>query len=317
MRRISLVGPRRPYDLVLISAIVVLTVILSQLKVESPVRWILAFFSIYFAPGYALVSLLFPGKRVLLIGTLLMKQEARSPHVSLLERVVLSFLFSITVVAISGTILSRGISDVTAMSVGLEVLVITVGASAIALYFRSRLSPDDYFKLTLTIGAERARFTTGEKVTAAIIAGSLFIAAVVVVNGLSGHGTKETYTEFYITGPDGTLSTLPASVLEMENVTVVLKVTNRMNQGQAYDLTIGLKNGSSFDRQLPLTWADAHVMENGDGYYTVIELENNEAFEREFTFQIASSGAYELSFILNDGDKEKQLWLQLEVNPAT
>jgi uncharacterized membrane protein len=314
MRSITLVGPRRPYDLLLVSAIAVFTVILSQLKVESPVRWVIALFSIYFAPGYAIVSMLFPGKRSLLVGRFLKRQEVRSPHVSLLDRIALSFLFSIVAVAIPGTILSRGLYDLTATSVELEVLIITVGASLMALYFRSRLAPDDNFTLTLTVGRDRAALTIGEKVIAALIVGSLLITVVAVVNGFSGQGTKEAYTEFYLTGPDGTLSSLPASVFTGENVSVNIKVTNRMNLEQSYNLTIGIKNGSDFEELVPLTWTGTHSIGNGTGYYSGIELKNGETFEQQFIFRItASSGEYRLLFLLNDNGQEKLLWLRLEV----
>jgi uncharacterized membrane protein len=316
MRRIPLVGPRRPYDLVLISAVVALTVILSQLRVESPMRWLLAFFSIYFAPGYALVSALFPGKRLLLMGTLLLKQEVRRPEVLLLERIVLSFLLSIAVVAISGAILFRGLFDLTEVSAGLEVLIITVGASIVALYFRSRLAPEDQFSLTLVVAGERAGLTAAEKVTAVLIVGSLLIVAVVVANGLSGQGTKESYTEFYLTGPDGKLSSLPASILVGENASVMIKITNRMNHLDTYNLTIGIENGTSFDELIPLVWEGPKEVRNGTGYYTSIGLEDGEAFMHEFTFQVASSGEYKLSFFLNDGSQEKELWLRLEVGVA-
>jgi uncharacterized membrane protein len=316
MRRISLAGPKKPYDLVLVSAIVVLTIVLSQLRVDSPALWILALFSVYFAPGYALVSILFPGKRVMLIGSLLMKQEPKSSYVSALERIVLSFVLSIAVLAIAGIVLSRGLSDVTTTTVGLEVLIITVGASIVALYIRTRLAPEDQFSLTLTIGEERAGFTAAEKVTAVLIVGSLLIVAVVVANGLSGQGTKESYTEFYLTGPDGKLSSLPASILVGENASVMIKITNRMNHLDTYNLTIGIENGTSFDELIPLVWEGPKEVRNGTGYYTSIGLEDGEAFMHEFTFQIASSGKYKLSFFLNDGSQEKELWLRLEVGVA-
>jgi uncharacterized membrane protein len=258
--------------------------------------------------------MLFPGKRSLLVGRFLKRQEVRSPHVSLLDRIALSFLFSIVAVAIPGTILSRGLYDLTATSVELEVLIITVGASLMALYFRSRLAPDDNFTLTLTVGRDRAALTIGEKVIAALIVGSLLITVVAVVNGFSGQGTKEAYTEFYLTGPDGTLSSLPASVFTGENVSVNIKVTNRMNLEQSYNLTIGIKNGSDFEELVPLTWTGTHSIGNGTGYYSGIELKNGETFEQQFIFRItASSGEYRLLFLLNDNGQEKLLWLRLEV----
>jgi uncharacterized membrane protein len=176
------------------------------------------------------------------------------------------------------------------------------------------MAPADQLTLTLTIGGERSAFTKGEKIIGVIIVGSLLIAMVVVVNGLSGQGAKEAYTEFYLTGPDGSLSSLPASVLVGENASVSIKITNRMNQEVEYNLTIGIENGSSFDKLAQLTWTGTHGIGNGTGYYDDIRLGNGEAFEQLFTFHItASSGVYKLSFILNNDGQEKLLWLRLVV----
>lgn len=312
MRKITIVKAGRPYDLAAVCLVVLLSVVASQLGIRSPFLWVIAFFSVYFAPGYALTSLLFPSNKVLLLDTLLIKRQVVVRHVTGLERVALSFVLSITIVAISGIVLLRGLSDFTAESVGLELLIVTFGASILAHLARSRLPESDQMELSITV-RDSPKFSIAEKTMGVLIICAVVISALTVSGILGEPQGKEKYTEFFITGRDDDLSKLPSILNVSENGIITINIVNHEGGETEYNITLGLSNDSSFTSYTVIDWDGNNTLVPESGYYSFVDLPNGASMRRDFTFSIVTPGEHRLYLEVKNGDKSKELWIWLVI----
>ncbi len=313
IRKLTLVGPGRPIDLVAICLVVVVTVILSEMEVDSPVLWLLAFFSIYFAPGYALTSLLFPGNRVLLLDSLLVKRQMVTRQITGIERLALSFILSITVVAIAGVILMRGLLEFTPTGVGIEVMMITLVVSVLAYYARTRVPGPSQLDYSITFGDGKGKWSPAEKVIAVVIVAGIVVAGIAVVTGIEGINKREPYTEFYITGPGGDIALLPSTLNVTENGIIMINIVNHEGSAMNYNLTLGLTNDSSFDGLVPLDWDSETSLSPESGHYALVSLQDGGKAELTFTFSVDSPGRFRLYLHLDHGDSTQELWRWLQV----
>jgi len=312
MRKITVVAPGRPYDLLGISLILVASVLLSFFKVESPVLWVLAFLSVYFVPGYALVSLIFPSNKVLLLDYLLIKRKMIARNISILERFALSFALSLSIMAISGIILLN-FSDFDSVAVWIELLIITMGASVFAIVARSRLPPDDQIRFYLTLGGKSHKFNRAERLVAVLIVIGIVSASALLVNGILYAKQVEPYTEFFITGPEGSLSQLPSVLGVLANGTVLINIVNHEGKSVTYNVTVGLTNDSTFDSYHSLPFNNTTLLSPKEAYSARINLQNEASVDRNFTFSVGQVGDYRLYFRLQGGERVEELWLWLHI----
>lgn len=306
-------GPGRPFDLIAMCLVVVVSVILSQMKVDSPLLWVLAFFSIYFAPGYALMSLLFPGNRVLLLDSLLVKRQTVTRQVTGIERIALSFILSITVVAIASVVFMGSLLEITPTGVGIEVMAITLGSSILAYYARTRLPPSSQLEYSIVIGNGAGRLSSAEKAIAAVVVVGVVVAGIAAVMGLEAMNKREPYTEFYITGPGGDIARLPSELNVTEEGTILINIVNHEGMPATYNLTLGLSNDSSFGGFSPLRLESKTPLSPEAGHYTLVSLQNGGTAELSFMFFVSSPGEFRLYFQLKNGDSTKELWTWLEI----
>jgi len=169
-----LIGPGRPYDLILVCIVVAVAAILPVYYPASPPAWVLGFLAVFFCPGYAMVSALFPGQFEIIPRTFLPHGE-RTFTITMLERSALAIGLSATAVALATTIMTRGLLDLTALSVGVLLIALTFIASAVAASRRSKLMPGDQFAIVLPT-AERRPFNRAEAGVAAVIIALVMMA---------------------------------------------------------------------------------------------------------------------------------------------
>lgn len=305
-----LIGPGRPYDLVIICLLVVAALLMSLTGTEGPLRWAVAFLAVFFCPGYGIVSALFPGRKALLSQTTIVRREEHLLDIGMMERVVLGVGLSAAVMALAGTVLTRGIVDFTEMVVGVETLVITFVSSMVAIVRRSRLPRGDQFAV-VTRMKKRAPFTAAEMGIAVIIIAAAMVLSVVAINALSAKASSEPYSEFAMTGSDGELSHMP-SVLAT-NQAGLIKVTVISHEGgtQRFQLTLTLEEspsaGTTFDptKQVSVT--------TGQPRSYLFDLNDGERWDQVITFVIPVSGQHTLYLVLDDGREVKTLWLPLTI----
>jgi uncharacterized membrane protein len=306
-----LVGPGRPYDLIVICLLVAAAVLLSTYKVDGPLMWVLGFIAVFFAPGYALVSALFPGQKAILSQSFMIKREERLVDISYLERIALSFGLGATVMALAGTIISRGIFELTSLTVGLEAAAFTYIFSALAIYRRSRLPMGDQFALALRPWNGKHPLTMAEKGLSVIIASALILLVAVAATGLNAHPAALEYSEFSITGADGNMEHLPRVLASDQQGLVRVSVVSHFATSGHFTLVLSLEQNASssmaFDPTQPVT------VSPGAARSVTLDLASGESWERTISFVIPSPGERTLFLTLNDGTEVKDLWVPLTI----
>jgi uncharacterized membrane protein len=305
-----LIGPGRPYDLVIICLLVVAALLLSFMGTEGPLRWAIAFLAVFFCPGYALVSALFPGRKALLSQTTIVRREEHLLDIAFMERVVLGVGLSAAIMALAGTILTRGILDFTETVVGVECVLITFVATIVAIVRRSSLPRGDQFAVVTRI-KKRTPYTAAEMGVAVIIIAAVMVMSVVAINGLTAKPTSEPYSEFAVTGSDGELSHLPSVLATSQAGLIKVTVISHMGETQRFQITLALEEtpsaGTTFDptRQVSVT--------TGQPRSYLFDLNDGERWDSVISFVIPVSGTHTLYLVLDDGREVKTLWLPLTI----
>lgn len=138
-----------PGDLFLVGAVGLWTLASPLPLVSGPaVRFGLGLVAILFAPGYALVAALFPGKKTGLTGVVRDRydpERKRTGRITVIERIVLSVGLSVCIVPLIGLGLAstpQGIASSTYMlAVGTTTLLLAI----VAVFRRRLLHPDERF----------------------------------------------------------------------------------------------------------------------------------------------------------------------------
>jgi uncharacterized membrane protein len=290
--------------------LVVAAMLLSLMGTEGPLRWTVAFLAVFFCPGYALVSALFPGRKALLSQTTIVRREEHLLDIGLLERMVLGVGLSAAIMALAGTILTRGILDFTETVVGVEAVLITFVASIIGIVRRSSLPRGDQFAVVSRI-KKRMPYSAAEMGVAVIIIAAIMVMSVVLVNGLSAKTASEPYSEFGVTGSDGELSHLPSVLATNQAGLIKITVISHSGDTQRYQLTLALEKspnaGSNFDPSQQVS------VSPGSPRSYLFDLDDGEKWESVISFVIPVSGERTLYLVLDDGREVKTLWLPLTI----
>ncbi len=305
-----LIGPGRPYDLVIICLLVAVAMLLSVIGTEGPLRWIVAFLAVFFCPGYAVVSALFPGRKALLSQTTIVRREEHLLDIGFMERVVLGVGLSAAIMALAGTVLTRGILNFTETVVGVECVLITFVASIFAIVRRSSLPRGDQFAVVTSI-KRRMPFTAAEMGVAVIIIAAIMVLSVVSINGLNAKPASEPYSEFAVTGSDGDLSHLPSVLATNQAGLIKVTVISHVEHTQRFQLTLALEKspsaGTTFDPAQQVT------VTTGQPRSYLFDLNDGERWDAVISFVIPVSGPHTLYLVLDDGREVKTLWLPLTI----
>lgn len=306
----TIIGPGRPFDLIIVCLLVVAALVLAIMDVVGPVRWTVAFLAVFLCPGYAVVSALFPGRKALLSQTTIVRREEHLLDIGFLERLVLGVGLSAAFMALAGTIVTRGILNFNETVVGAETVLITFVASIIAFVRRSSLPRGDQFAITTRI-TKRMPYSAAEMGVAVIIIAAIMVLSVVLVNGLNAKPVSDPYSEFGVTGADGEITTLPTVLATNQAGLIRVTVISHSGDTQRYQLTMALERspgaGTSFDPSQPVS-----VAPGSPRSYT-FDLDDGEKWESVISFVIPASGERTLYLVLDDGREVKTLWLPLTI----
>jgi uncharacterized membrane protein len=306
MARLYLIKPGGYQDLVAICVIGVLTVLLAIYFPGSLPVVFLAFFCIFFAPGWALVSFIFPGPRPSAGG------EEYS-EMTLPLRVAASVALSVLLFAIGGLLLAWSPLKLTEVTVLAETLLLTLGLSALAMWKRASLAPGEVLSLSMEMPKRGARLNRAESVIFVIaVAGLLFASAVALDNILKG-SQEEPFTEMFITGPDGKVNSLPLRLPAGTNGIVQVHVNNNMGSTVDYVLTVGIPIDGGFANVTASDWSAQHALVPGDGYRYVFTVGEGQGIVGDFIFNIGSAGPHQVLFLLDFEGDTLDTWLWVTV----
>ncbi len=305
------VGPGKPYDLVAVCAIVLVSVLLAFLDVQGPVRWTMGFLAVFFAPGYAIVSALFPGRRAIIAPSFTARRDERSMTISLMERIVLSVALGSGAMALAGTVVTRGILDYTVWVVALEALIITGVGSWFAVVRRVRTPAEEQFVLYRTPRKEGRKLSSGEKVVSGLIALAVVAALVLTVQGMGARPAAEEYSELYIAGVDGDMSSLPSVLAWGQAGLITVTVTSHLSTTETFNLMLSLEQGpDSTSAFVPSETVEVSP-EQGRSYQ--FQLEPGHTWRQDLSFVVLATGNQTLHLTLDDGVGVRSNWLPLTI----
>ena len=307
-----LAGPRRPLDLILVCAVVAVAALLPVYFPSSPLSWIFGFAAVFFCPGYAIVAALLPGRREILAQSFMFRREERIFNISMLERSALAVGLSATAVALVTTIMTRGLWDLTSLSVSLVLIVITFTASVVALYRRSRLPPGDQFSIELP-SLEKRPFSRAEKGVMALIVASIVLLGVVGITALQADRAGQPYSELYIAGADGQLEHLPSYLVTGQQGMIRVTAVNHLGKPADYTLYISLGQASTyytFDPGQPVPLSPGYC------WSTSFTLADEGQFERTLSIVITTPGQWTvlLRLVGPEGTEPMEAWLPITVS---
>lgn len=304
--------PGRPYDLIAICAVAALSALLSAFSVTSEALLIPAFFCVFFAPGYALVSALFPAA----------KANPPAPakdagpldsEIGLLERIAASVVLSMLMFAIGGISLSWTPSGLTKPAVLAEVTGLTIGLSILAIYRRASVPPGSELDISFDIGMAGKKLNLAERIVAVVAVAGLVLAGAYAVGLVPGGIGEEPHTEFGLSGPDGNLASLPQQLVTMQNATVRISLSNRMLQAVSYNLTVGVMSNGSYLNSSTIDWSRPQTFLPGNSYYEVFTVLDGQSRTMFLMFSFPVPGKYQIFFTLDYLDHQQQLWLWVDV----
>jgi uncharacterized membrane protein len=307
MVRYTIIKPGGMLDLALICLVVFITVLLSIFAPGSLPLELLAFLCIFFAPGWSILAYAFPGSKATV------KEEVQSA-MDLLERVAASIMLSMLCFAVGGLLLAWSPFGLTRLTVLLYVLALTIGLSALAARKRSTLPEGEAFSLSIEVARKEGKMNGWEKGVLVLAVVGILIAGGVAADALMRPSESgERFTELFITGLDGKVSSLPQTLSVYLSGTVLVHVRNEMHSSVQYNLTIGIPQDGNFSSIAPSSWQSSHVLAGGEGHSFQFIVDEGEEFSSPFTFRIPAEGRQQVLFSLSFGEENLRTWLWVTV----
>ncbi|AKB76632.1 hypothetical protein MSHOH_0149 [Methanosarcina horonobensis HB-1 = JCM 15518] len=284
-----------PLDLLLVAGLVILTdifVLVPALSV-SFLRTVLGLLMVLLLPGYALTGALLPAKKDL---------EG-------IERALLSLGLSIAVVPLMGLGMNYtdwGIREVPVLT-GLSAFTLLM--CGVAYYRRLHLPEAEAFEVTVrtSISTLKTEFmeetdSKADKILASLVIISMLVSLGSLAYVIGNPREGESFTEFYILGPDRVAENYPTEYAPSDSGTVIVGIKNHEQRAMDYTMEIRLEN-----RSLPLPENQKYI-----------RLDHNESWEQPVTFTPPVEGNnMKLEFLLfNETEKNvpyrsTHLWINV------
>jgi uncharacterized membrane protein len=195
---------------------------------EGVIRIVLGLAFILFIPGYVLIFALFPTRKT-------------DKGINVIQRITLSFGFSIAVVPLIGLGLNYttwGIR-IESISLVLTCFVLTVGAIAVYRWFKT--SSDKRFILSLEFTFPKSENKLERTLTILIVI-SIIIAIAIIVYVIVTPKTGEHFTEFYLLNSDHKNEGYQKNLIVGENAMGILGILNHEYKAVNYTIEIWLIN---------------------------------------------------------------------------
>jgi uncharacterized membrane protein/LysM repeat protein len=280
----------RNIDLITATACVLVTITVVLLVPSfEPIRIVLGLPFVLLLPGYVLVAALYPRK------------EDLDP----IERAALSIGLSIAIVPLIGLALNYSPWGIRLNPIlAFMSLFIVMGAGA-AMYRRQALPPEEAFAINVPL-------PRWSQIGLARVAPAVIVVLCLIGFGAAAaflamsRGSSESFSEFYILGPDGRAEGYPRTVELGDSLTVILGVVNHEGDDIGYEI-------------------EATVGGQVAGFIDSLRLEDGERWERPVTLVPSQAGdSQKVQFLLHrvgvDGAEEAyrsvHLWVDVEGPPA-
>ncbi len=210
----------RNIDLVIATACALATVAVVLLVPSlGPIRIVLGLPFVLLLPGYVLVAALYP----------------RKEDLDSIERAALSFGLSIAIVPLIGLALNYSPWGIRLNPIlSFVSLFIVMGAGA-AMYRRRALPPEEAFAINVPL-PKQSQVRLARVAPAVIVVLCLIGFGAAVAFLATSRGSSESFTEFYVLGPDGRAEGYPRTLALGDSLTVILGVVNHEGDDANYEI---------------------------------------------------------------------------------
>jgi len=288
--------PYQPTDIIILLLISILLVPIILFDINQTIRIMFGLPFILFIPGYLLIYTLFP---------------KQNKEIDFIERIALSFGLSIAIVPLIGLGLNYTPFGITLSSV-LSANLIFILIMAALSYLRWLQTPiRQRINYTIDLSFPASATKTDQALTIILVM-VILIAVTTLVYVIVVPKQGETFTEFYVLGPDGKLDDYPYILSVGETAKVILGLANHEYQHKNYTIEIWLINQTTtFDNITNQTDTIINHMYFQDKFtvslnHTPVDIESNwtKQWEQNYTFNIFRSGQYTLQFLLFNGSTD-------------
>jgi len=274
--------------IMLLSLLLALLIALGDKYYANYGRIVLGLPFVLFFPGYLLIAAMFPKKADL----------------GGIERFALSFGLSIAIVPLIGLGLNYTPWGISLIPVIVSLLVYTFLLSGITFFRRRKIQQDERFIPTFEFDLPvLSEMSWLEKTASVILVLAILFTAGSIAYVATVHKTGETFTEFYILGPDGKAGGYPTDLTAGQQAQVIVGVVN--HEYGTVNYTIQVKTGDYVQSTVE-----------------PIILDNEQKWEKPVVFVFyASHENAELQFLLfRQGDtapyRSLHLWVTVKAPPA-
>ena len=301
-------GKRYPTDLIITIVFSILSVVIALFLPDGSIlRIIFGVPMLLFFPGYALVSVMWPGKFQPMTGP--EGSDTTRKGIDNMERVVFSIGLSLVLIPIIGLILNY-VSSITLVPILVSLLIITLFCSFLAIYLRKSLSRTERFYVSFILKSD----ASGDGLFPVILVSCIVIIASVLVFMITNPPDNSQYTEFYLLDQNHMLNNLPNNLTVNQTGTVLITIHSHENELVNYTIIAGVENST-----LSTTYLEASSqieLSMTDYTATNISLNNSAMHEQEYTFHFSTPGNYRVVWnLLIDGQEtEYQLHVLVSVS---
>lgn len=287
----------KPIDVIICLAISIFLVPIIILEISQGIRILLGLPFILFIPGYLLIYTLFPKK---------------DKELDLIERIALSFGLSIAVVPLIGLGLNYTPFGITLSSVltGNLIFILVMGVISYIRWMRTPKNQRLIYKINLSIPKNGSKI---DQALTIILIMAILIALTTLIYVIVTPKQGETFTEFYLLGPNGKLDDYPHILTVGQDAKVILGLANHEYKTMDYTIEIWLiDQTTTIDEITNESNTVIQHMYFQDQFKTTlnhsdIDIEKNwtKQWEQNYSFKIFRTGEYVLQFLLFNGSTDQ------------
>jgi len=248
-------------------------------------------------PGYAVTAVAFPGKE----------------KIDWIERLVLSFGLSIATVVLLGLGLNFTPIGIQSTPVVATVALFTLVLSSIAYRRRIQLQPEERLSLSVNLAWPAWRYgNISDRLVVVALAASIALAIASIAHIAMSPRPEQSFTEFYLLGPNNTTSGYPTQLNVSQAGNVILGIVNHEIASVDYTVRIDLvgtrivyNTTSGFNETIDVnrtTWSIFNVT-----------LADGREWSQSYTFQINATGFWKLQFLLYKNDDFSTAYQELRL----
>jgi len=281
-----------PIDILLFILWGILILPVTLLNIDDMFRIIIGLPFLLFIPGYMLIFILFP-----------IKTDCNG--INTLERIGLSFGFSIALVSLLGLLLNFTPWGIQLISVLFSTFFIIESLGVIALFRWITTSPEKRFTISIDISQFKSSSII-EKILSIFILLTMILALSSIVYITLQPKIGETFTDFYLLTSNGNATNYPQDLAYKQNTSLKVGLINHEHKMMNYTIEVWLidetvnfnetthKNNTIYHHALFMDKIDVPLN------HTDITNKKNQMqkWEYNYTFSINKIGHFKLAFLL-------------------